>query len=31
MFVVILNYIQPLSEVERWLEDHRKFLDREFG
>lgn len=26
MFVVLLNYIKPMSEVDRFVEEHRKFL-----
>lgn len=28
MFIVILNYIQPLSAIEAHLDEHRRFLDR---
>lgn len=27
MFVVLLSYIKPLAEVERFLREHREFLD----
>ncbi|MDO4638206.1 MAG: YciI family protein [Lautropia sp.] len=30
MFVVSLSYIKPLSEVERHLEAHRAWLDRQY-
>lgn len=26
MFVVLLNYIKPMSEVDRFVEEHREFL-----
>lgn len=28
MFVFVLKYLQPLEEVERWLPEHRAWLDR---
>jgi uncharacterized protein YciI len=31
MFVVLLNYVQPIAQVERHLEAHRAFLDRHFA
>lgn len=31
MFVVLLHYLQPLSAVERHLEDHRAFLNRQYA
>ncbi|MBB2928003.1 YciI family protein [Paraburkholderia silvatlantica] len=27
MFIVLLNYIQPLSAIEVHLDEHRRFLD----
>lgn len=31
MFVVLLSYVQPLSEVEAHLQEHRSFLDRHYA
>ena len=31
MFIVILHYIQPLSEIETHLEAHRTYLDRHYA
>lgn len=31
MFVVLLNYVQPLAQVEQHLAGHREFLDRHFA
>lgn len=31
MFVILLNYIQPLSEVDRFVSEHREFLDRYYA
>ena len=28
MFVILVSYTKPLSEVDRYLADHRAFLDR---
>ena len=28
MFIVILKYIKPLTEIEKFLEAHRSFLDK---
>jgi uncharacterized protein YciI len=27
MFLVLLTYIKPVEEVEKWLDDHVTFLD----
>lgn len=27
MFVILLNYIKPVSEVDRFVEEHREFLE----
>lgn len=27
MFVITLTYIKPITEVEKYLEEHRQFLD----
>lgn len=26
MFLIVLNYIKPITEVEKFVEDHRTFL-----
>ena len=26
MFIVVLNYLKPLSEVDRWMKSHVEFL-----
>jgi uncharacterized protein YciI len=31
MFIVLLNYIKPLSEVDRFVEEHRQFLQRHYA
>lgn len=31
MFVVLLNYIKPLSEVDRFVGEHREFLERHYA
>ncbi|WP_243310798.1 YciI family protein [Fundidesulfovibrio agrisoli] len=31
MFVVILNYIKPVEEIDRWLEEHRAFLAENYA
>ncbi|MEI7611730.1 MAG: YciI family protein [Betaproteobacteria bacterium] len=28
MFVILLNYVKPLSEVDRFVAEHREFLER---
>jgi len=28
MFVILLSYIKPLSEVDRFVGEHREFLER---
>ena len=30
MFLIIVDYKKPLEEVERYLAEHRAFLDRYF-
>lgn len=30
MFVVLLHYIQPLTEVDKYLQEHRYFLDKHY-
>jgi len=31
MFLLLSRYVKPLPEVERWLPDHRAFLDRHYA
>ena len=31
MFVVLLHYVQPLTVVKKYLEEHRKFLDTHYA
>ena len=31
MFVIVLEYAKPLSEVDRWLEEHRAFLKENYA
>lgn len=31
MFVVLLAYVKPLSDVEAHLAEHRRFLDRHYA
>ncbi len=31
MFVILLNYLKPLSEVERFVAEHRAFLERYYA
>ena len=31
MFIVLLNYIKPLSEVDRFVAEHREFLERYYA
>ena len=28
MFIVLLNYIKPMSQVDRFIEEHRDFLNQ---
>ena len=30
MFVILLNYKKPLSEVDRFVSEHREFLERHY-
>ncbi|MGW8959478.1 YciI family protein [Paenibacillus sp. NPDC055715] len=30
MYIVSLKYVKPLNEVERYLEEHVKFLDKHY-
>jgi uncharacterized protein YciI len=31
MFLLLSRYVKPLDEVERWLPEHRQFLDRHYA
>lgn len=31
MFVILLNYIKPLSEVDRFVGEHREFLEHYYA
>jgi uncharacterized protein YciI len=31
MFVIIVNYVLPMAEVDRWLEEHRAFLKENYA
>jgi uncharacterized protein YciI len=31
MFVIIVDYVQPLSDVDRWIEAHREFLREQYA
>lgn len=31
MFVVLLNYTKPLSEIDRFVSEHREFLSRYYA
>lgn len=31
MFVVLLNYVEPLSEVDRFVGEHHQFLKRYYA
>ena len=31
MFLIVLNYIKPVSEAERFLAEHREFLERYYA
>jgi uncharacterized protein YciI len=31
MFLLLSRYVKPLGEVERWLPEHRAFLDRHYA
>lgn len=30
MYLVILTYVKPIEEVDRWLSEHRAFLDKNY-
>jgi uncharacterized protein YciI len=31
MFLLLSRYVKPLDEVDRWLPEHRAFLDRHYA
>ena len=31
MFVILLTHVKPLSEVDRFVGEHREFLDRYYA
>lgn len=31
MFVILLNYIKPLSEIDQFVDSHREFLERHYA
>lgn len=31
MFVILLQYVKPLEEVDRYLQAHRNFLDKHYA
>jgi uncharacterized protein YciI len=31
MFVILLHYVQPLTEIEAYLHEHRSFLDKHYA
>lgn len=31
MFVILLHYLKPLSEVDRFVAEHRAFLERHYA
>lgn len=31
MFIIHVNYIKPLSEVDKYIADHTKFLDKQYA
>ena len=31
MFVISLNYLKPLSEVDKFVAEHREFLERHYA
>ena len=31
MFLILLNYTKPLTEVDRFVVEHRRFLDRYYS
>ena len=31
MFIILLQYVQPLTVVEEYLQEHRSFLDKHYA
>jgi uncharacterized protein YciI len=31
MFLILLHYLRPLPEVDRWVPEHRSFLERHYA
>ena len=31
MFVIVLEYLKPLEDVERWLDEHTSFLEAQYA
>lgn len=31
MFVILLHYLKPLAEVDRFVDEHRAFLERHYA
>ena len=31
MFLLLSRYLKPTEEVDRWLPEHREFLDRQYA
>lgn len=31
MFLLLSRYVKPLREVDRWVNEHRAFLDRQYA
>jgi uncharacterized protein YciI len=31
MFIVLLHYVQPLAEIEKYLQEHRNFLEKNYA
>jgi uncharacterized protein YciI len=31
MFIILLHYVQPLTVVEKYLQEHRNFLDKNYA
>lgn len=31
MFIILLHYLQPVTEIEKYLPEHRDFLDKHYA
>ncbi len=31
MFLLLSRYVKPLAEIDRWLSEHRDFLDKHYA